>query len=84
MDSNLRKRIERLEASEGSGTEAKVRAATEKFAGDWDVDLATRPGAREFLEGEFRAGRLDLDGGFTWEEFVRVFDRLSDLARGSV
>ena len=86
MDSSYRKRVERLEASEGSGIAAKVRAAAEQFAEKWGIDLASQPGAKDFLEGEFRAGRINLDGGLTWEQFVRVFDhlgvRIFDPTRG--
>jgi hypothetical protein len=80
--SNLQRRVQRLEASEESGSEA-MRVALEKFAGNIGIDL-TRPGVRQVLKDAFRAGTIDREGMVTWEEFTQIFDRLTELARGGV
>jgi hypothetical protein len=79
--SNLQTRVQKLEASAGTDPEAQARAAVEKFAPKVGIDLA-KPGIREFLEKEARAGRITPDGTTLWEHFARMVETLHELERG--
>jgi hypothetical protein len=82
MDSSsYRKRVEKLEASQGSSVDAQARVAVERLTaklGKLGMDIAylSRPEVRAYMEKEARAGKIRADGGMLLSDFSRIFENL--------